>query len=143
MIVDMTNAYSSAPVSRRTVLTGAAALGAAGVLTACGASGGGGGGLGTDSSGPVTVPTSDVPVGGGKVVGAAVVTQPQAGTFKAFSSTCTHQGCTVGGVADGVIVCPCHGSAFSVADGSVVRGPATAALPPMTVKVSGSNLTVS
>lgn len=138
----MTNAYSSAPVSRRTVLTGAAALGAAGLLTACGTSGGGGGQT-TGSSGPVTLSTSDVPVGGGTIVGAAVVTQPEAGTFKAFSSTCTHQGCTVGGVADGLIVCPCHGSAFSVVDGSVKRGPATAALPPMTVKVSGSNVTVS
>jgi Rieske Fe-S protein len=136
----MTNAFSSAAVTRRTVLASAAALGAAGVLTACGSPGGG---QATESSGPVTVPTSDVPVGGGKVVGAVVITQPQAGTFKAFSSTCTHQGCIVGGVADGLITCPCHGSAFSDTDGSVKRGPATAALPSMTVKVSGSNLTVS
>ena len=53
-----------------------------------------------------------------------VVTQPTAGEFKAFSATCTHQGCKVKSVADGVIVCPCHGSKFAIADGSVAAGPA-------------------
>ncbi|MBA3264798.1 MAG: Rieske (2Fe-2S) protein, partial [Nocardioidaceae bacterium] len=28
-------------------------------------------------------------------------------------------------VADGTINCPCHGSTFSIEDGSVVSGPAT------------------
>jgi Rieske Fe-S protein len=136
----MTESVSSAAVSRRTVLAGAAALGAAGVLAACAS---GGTTTGSTAAGPVTVSTADVPVGGGKVVGAVVITQPVAGSFKAFSSTCTHQGCTVVGVQNGVIICPCHGSTFSAADGSVRQGPAAFPLPAKTVTVSGSSLTVS
>jgi nitrite reductase/ring-hydroxylating ferredoxin subunit len=55
-----------------------------------------------------------------------VVTQPTAGEYKAFSATCTHQGASqVGGRR--VIVCPCHGSKFAIADGAVTAGPAVAA----------------
>jgi Rieske Fe-S protein len=93
---------------------------------------------------PLTVPTADIPVGGGKIFDAqkVVVTQPSAGQFKAFSAICTHQGCTVGAVGT-TIDCPCHGSKYSITDGSVVHGPATAPLPPYPVTVSGSELTVS
>jgi Rieske Fe-S protein len=137
----MTESVSSAAVSRRTVLAGAVALGATGVLAACGS--GGTTSTGAQQTGPVTVSTADVPVGGGTVVGSFVVTQPVAGSFKAFSSTCTHQGCTVAGVESGVIVCPCHGSTFSATDGSVRNGPATFPLPAKSVSVSGNTLTVS
>lgn len=89
--------------------------------------------------------TSEIPVGGGKVFNEqkVVVTQPTAGQFKAFSAVCTHQGCIVGSVSGGLINCPCHGSAYHVADGSVANGPATAALPPKTVTVSGGEVTVA
>jgi Rieske Fe-S protein len=69
-----------------------------------------------------------------------VVTQPTAGTFKAFSTTCTHQGCQVNKIADGLILCPCHGSKFSVTDGSVKGGPAPSPLPAASVSVQGTNL---
>ena len=59
-----------------------------------------------------------------------VVTQPSAGEFKAFSAVCTHAGCLVDQVASGTIDCPCHGSKFSVKNGSVVAGPAPARCPP-------------
>jgi Rieske Fe-S protein len=32
----------------------------------------------------------------------------QGGEFKAVSAICTHKGCTVAGVANGTITCPCH-----------------------------------
>lgn len=91
------------------------------------------------------IPTSEIPVGGGKIFADSrtVVTQPTAGSFKAFDSTCTHQGCPVTSIVGQQIVCPCHGSAFDVATGDVVNGPATSPLTPKKVTVSGSTLTVS
>lgn len=91
------------------------------------------------------VPESKVPVGGGVVLDSptVVVTQPTAGEFKAFSAICTHQGCTVSGVQGGVIVCPCHGSTFSITDGSVQSGPAPSALPSVKTTVSGSDVYVA
>ena len=86
--------------------------------------------------------TADIPVGGGEVFADqnVVVTQPQAGTFKAFSAVCTHQGCTVAKVAAGTIDCPCHGSKFAIADGSVVDGPASRPLEERQVTVSGDTI---
>jgi Rieske Fe-S protein len=84
----------------------------------------------------------DVPVGGGVVLADkdVVITQPAAGTFKAFSATCTHQGCTVNEVKGGTINCPCHGSKFAMADGSPTAGPAKRALAEKTVTVQGSSI---
>src|SRR5207248_974836 len=75
--------------------------------------------------------TSEIPVGGGKIFADAsvVVTQPTTGQFKAFSSICTHQQCPVTSVSGGTINCPCHGSKYSIADGSVKSGPAPKPLP--------------
>lgn len=89
--------------------------------------------------------TSEIPVGGGKVFAdqKVVVTQPTAGQFKCFSAVCTHQGCTVGGVSGGTINCPCHGSKFKVADGSVANGPAASPLPEKQVSVSGDEITLA
>jgi nitrite reductase/ring-hydroxylating ferredoxin subunit len=85
---------------------------------------------------------SDVPVGGGKIITGAniVITQPVAGTFKGFSAVCTHQGCIVDAISNGTIDCPCHGSKFSVKDGSVVNGPAASPLPPVAVTVQGTSI---
>ena len=132
--------------SRRGVLRGAAAVGVAGAaavaLAACSAASG----STPAASGPTTLgPTTDVPVGGGKLYRdqKIVVTQPAAGQFKAFSAVCTHAGCVVDGVKDGTIQCPCHGSEFKIADGSVANGPATAALPGYPVAVQSGKLVVT
>ncbi|MGH3685466.1 MAG: Rieske (2Fe-2S) protein [Pseudonocardiaceae bacterium] len=90
-------------------------------------------------SGEQLAATGDIPVGGGKVFAEkkVVVTQPVAGTFKAFSAVCTHQGCTVNKVSESTIDCPCHGSRFAIADGSVVGGPAKRPLAARQIAVSG------
>ncbi|MFJ2774223.1 Rieske (2Fe-2S) protein [Streptomyces sp. NPDC087300] len=95
-------------------------------------------------AGPELAKTSDIPVGGGKVVKdeKVVVTQPVSGEFKAFSAVCTHQGCTVSEVADGTINCPCHGSKYRVADASVADGPAPRPLPPRKITVTGNSITL-
>jgi nitrite reductase/ring-hydroxylating ferredoxin subunit len=82
--------------------------------------------------------TSDIPDGGGKIFKdkQVVVTQPAKGTFKAFTTVCPHQGCDVTTVKSGTINCPCHGSQFSVEDGSVKTGPADKGLTEVDIKVN-------
>ncbi|MGW2280399.1 Rieske (2Fe-2S) protein [Streptomyces sp. NPDC001770] len=128
------------------------AAGAVAALGACGASGtsdgsgGSGGSGGSDAkSGTVLGSTGDVPEGGGKVFAeqGVVVTQPTAGQFKAFSATCTHQGCAVSGVTDGAITCPCHRSTFDPATGEPTGGPATVALPSKRITVADGSITLA
>lgn len=150
---------SEIETSRRNLLYGLAAAGAAvPVMAACGSadspSGSGdtpsdpGSTPSDDGSSPAAdsgIPTSEIPVGGGAIYPdeGFVITQPTEGTFKAFSVTCTHSGCPVNKVDDGLIQCPCHGSTYSIEDGSVQGGPAPSPLPAKTVKVTGTSLTVS
>jgi Rieske Fe-S protein len=165
------------PLTRRRVLSGVAAVGAAvPLLAACGGSdpteASSDDTATTDDSSPTQTPndaaapgddsatpgdddatkgsgggdalatTSQVPVDGGMVFKdqKVVVTQPSAGTFKAFSAVCTQQGCTVAGVQNGTINCPCHGSMFSAADGSVKGGPATKPLAAVKIQVDGDSI---
>ncbi|WP_369218151.1 Rieske (2Fe-2S) protein [Streptomyces flavofungini] len=155
---------SGGPASRRAVLA-AGAVGAAALTGACteygkeGAeprpapstqpasseppeSGGTGTGTGKPPAGPELAKTSEIPVGGGKVIKdrKIVVTQPERDDFKAFSAVCTHAGCTVSEVADGTINCPCHGSRYRVADASVESGPAPRPLPPQKITVTGNSI---
>ena len=88
---------------------------------------------------------TDIPAGGGAIFPDqnVVVTQPVAGQFKAFSATCTHEQCIVSRIQQGRIICPCHGSEYNIADGSVANGPATRPLPPKTATVTGDTITVA
>jgi nitrite reductase/ring-hydroxylating ferredoxin subunit len=152
--------------TRRSVLAGAAGITAAAALTACGDDldepGTDTGAPAAATSGPAAAssPTkaapssagngaaagiaavADIPVGGGKIFAEqkVVVTQPTAGTIKAFSATCTHQGCPVSKIEAGNIICTCHNSKFKVADGSVAGGPATKPLAAATVKVENGRI---
>ncbi len=137
--------------TRRAALAGAGFAGLAATLAACGGSSGSSSG-GTSGSGQAgsggsaaLASTSEIPVGGGKVFSAekVVVTQPTAGEFKAFSAVCTHMQCLVDQVASGTIDCPCHGSEFSVKNGSVVSGPAPSPLPAQAIKVAGGKITLA
>ncbi|PNV35301.1 iron-sulfur protein [Streptomyces sp. DH-12] len=127
--------------TRRTVLL---ASGAVALAAGCG-SGDGGGGESPDaegSAGQELLPAADVPVGGGRILGAEkiVVTQPEQGVFKAFSAVCTHQNCLVSDVSDGTVNCVCHNSRFSITDGSVEQGPATEPLPEERITVDGNTI---
>jgi Rieske Fe-S protein len=158
-------AHGHGGLDRRRLLSGAAVVGVAGVtLAACGTGdegssaqgsdggdsggdgqGGSDGGSGGGSGGGTTVPTSELPVGGGRVLKQekVVVTQPAQGEFAAFTAVCTHQGCLVNSVEDGTISCPCHGSRFSAEDGSVTGGPAPRPLDPVQISVSGGEITLA
>lgn len=91
-----------------------------------------------------SIPVSKVPVGSGYVdaVKRVVVSQPTEGQFKAFSTICTHKSCPMTRVDGDAIVCACHGSAFSLADGSVLNGPAEKPLEEKKVTAEGENLSV-
>ncbi|MGC5017972.1 Rieske (2Fe-2S) protein [Micromonospora sp. DT47] len=148
--------------TRRALLAGAGAVGAALVLSACGG--------GDDSGGTTSAPTSggpgatagdaeggdrqgaasiartaDIPVGGGVIYAAqgVVITQPRPGEFKGFSPICTHQNCPVSNIDGGTINCTCHGSRFSITDGSVKQGPATKPLPAKEIKVQGDHISLA
>ena len=150
----------TAGISRRQALTGAALLGVAPSLAACGddseptgsateasatpeasstSKGSGGGG----SGGGFTT-TADIPEGGGVIFPeeGVVVTQPVAGEFKGFTNICTHQGCPLGAVTD-TINCNCHGSMFSIEDGSPTRGPAEKALAEVGITVDGDSISLA
>ncbi|HEY4568887.1 MAG TPA: Rieske (2Fe-2S) protein [Kribbella sp.] len=129
--------------NRRTILAGAAAGLAS--LTGCAK-------YGEPQSTPAPAPahavlgkTTDIPVGGGKIFAPqqVVVTQPAKGTFKGFSSICTHLSCPVASVANGTINCDCHGSKYSITDGAVVHGPAPRPLPPKQLTISGDAITLT
>jgi Rieske Fe-S protein len=94
------------------------------------------------STASVLASTSDIPVGGGRVFPEyrLVVTQPAVGGLRAFTAICTHDGCMLTAVTDATIRCPCHGSRFAIADGTVVNGPATRALTPRPIRVEGDSI---
>ena len=134
-------------INRRRALSGSAAV-AAGLplLAACGDDSGGTTAedpTDTSPAGTALASTSDVPVGGCFVVAASkiVLTQPTQGDFKAFSAVCTHQGCLVESSSEGAIPCACHGSRFSLDDGSPQSGPASAPLAAVQIAVDGDAIT--
>ena len=134
-------------MTRRSALAGAAVAGVGvPLLAACGGNNGSSGSSAPDvKAGEALGPASDIPVGGGKIFPdqEVVVTQPTKGEFKGFSSICTHQHCPVTEVKDGTINCTCHGSKFSIEDGSVSNGPATTGLPAVGVTVDGGQVTTT
>ena len=127
---------------RATLITGAVASGA--LLASC-----------PEGDSNVTPPEGSVEMGAASAVGVGkaaklthgsttvIVSQPSSGEYKAFSTVCTHQGCQVQVQDSNRIVCPCHGSEYAVADGSVVHGPAEEALTSYPVQVKGGKIFVS
>ncbi|MGW6273696.1 Rieske (2Fe-2S) protein [Streptomyces sp. NPDC055060] len=146
------------PPTRRSVVAAAGVVSLAAALSACGDGGDDGdsapaaeqtpdeaGGGGGGAAGAALAKTSEIPVGGGKIFKkeGVVVTQPTKGEFKAFSNRCTHKQCPVTSVEGGTINCPCHGSKFSITDGSVKASPAPAPLPAAEISVDGDSITLA
>lgn len=142
---------------RRVLVAGAGTVLGASVLAACGSGGSTSSGTSGDTSsgtggagdtpggsaagggGHALARAADVPVGGAvSAQGAdgkpALVCQPKAGTFVAFSAICTHMGCTVAPDGD-TLRCPCHGSTYDLATGDNTGGPAPKPLTAIAVKV--------
>lgn len=96
---------------------------------------GGGGGAGGGSAGLIAL--SKVPAATAVSVqdssGRVLLLTQSGGKLTALDATCTHQGCTVS-PAGPALLCPCHGSQFTLT-GAVTSGPAPTALHPVAVKV--------
>ncbi|MDO4909154.1 MAG: Rieske (2Fe-2S) protein [Corynebacterium sp.] len=119
--------------SRRLFLV-ASATSFAGLLAACSAGG---------SSKSASTDASDVPVGSAIIVGDFIFAQPEKGTYKAYSTTCPHQGAKINKVDGSHVICPKHDSIFDISDGSVVSGPARDPLSGATLSNEGTTLTAS
>jgi nitrite reductase/ring-hydroxylating ferredoxin subunit len=70
----------------------------------------------------------------------AVILAAADGTVVGHSAVCTHQGCTINKVDGTKVACPCHGSQFNWADGSVAHAPATKPLKELKVKIVGTDI---
>lgn len=155
-------------LTRRAVLAGACAAGCAATVTGCAtyvsgqaapapgaapAPPGDSALPGTDEpsddaeapGGTAVADTTDIPVGSGKIFpdDDLVITQPTRGQFVAMSATCSHAGCKVGSIAGTSILCPCHGSKFALADGSVLNGPAPTGLTERKIDVADGKITLA
>ncbi|MFC9621512.1 Rieske (2Fe-2S) protein [Streptomyces sp. NPDC056930] len=132
------------PAARRTVLKGAALAGAAGLgVAACSTESKLGHAETPTPTAPVQLGAAEeVPVGGSKLYRdqRVIVTCPAKGQYKAFSAQCTHAGCLLDKVEDNVGNCPCHGSRFDTTTGKAMRGPATAPLPSVPVRIEEGKL---
>jgi Rieske Fe-S protein len=145
---------SASELSRRSVLNGCAVSAVAGVVGFVAAkntdaakpksANAAANAYGTVESGggKLLAKLDQVPAGGGLILGSdgVVLTHDANGMVQGFSATCTHQGCTVGSIQDGAIVCPCHGSRFDITTGAPVSGPATTALAKVAVVVKGDGV---
>ncbi len=71
--------------------------------------------------------TTDIPVGGAKIIDNWIIAQPDKDKFMAYSTECPHARGRIDKIAeqDGmtVAICPKHGSVFDTATGDVVDGP--------------------
>ncbi len=147
---------------RRQLLTAGAASVAIAGLSACSKSGASAPTEGDSaSSTPSSVTTSkviatatDVPVGSvfkftdPNSGMPAYLLQPAAGTFIAYSSKCTHQGCVVDAYPDAnAFKCACHGAKYDLATGepdeTTAKSLTATALAKIALSVAGDQISVA
>lgn len=93
--------------------------------------------------------TDEVQLESGKPIrrsanGAGVMLVRHRDQIYALADRCSHRGCSLaeGQVRNGEITCSCHGSTYALANGSLVRGPATAPQPSLEVRVRDGKVEV-
>jgi nitrite reductase/ring-hydroxylating ferredoxin subunit/uncharacterized membrane protein len=96
-----------------------------------------------------TVALADATLGEGEakaveVDGVTVLVTRQFGRVYALSARCAHRGGPLhrGGIANGCVTCPWHGSTFRLEDGSVERGPSAYPQPVFDVRVREGSIEV-
>jgi cytochrome b6-f complex iron-sulfur subunit len=85
-------------------------------------------------------------VGSSKVSNGVILARVAAGNtaaaFTAVQVACTHEGTSIGySNAQGIFICPLHGSQFSKT-GAVLQGPAATPLQQYTISIAATTLTV-
>jgi thiosulfate dehydrogenase [quinone] large subunit len=75
----------------------------------------------------------------------AVIVKLQDGTFVAYDTVCTHEGCTVQWDArDRLLLCPCHGATFDPAqNAAVLAGPTRQPLASLPINVDTATGTIT
>lgn len=129
ILEDMTN-EKLATCNRRLFLLGTATTFAGLLATACG-------------SKSATVGIADIPVGSAVIVDSFIIAQPTAGEYKAYSTVCPHANNPITKIEADTATCTKHNSVFSLADGSVISGPAPKGMIEFTTEVDSAAGTVS
>jgi thiosulfate dehydrogenase [quinone] large subunit len=149
-------------IGRRQLLTAGAAGVALAGIAACSNSGASGP-IPEDSASSSPMPnetskvvakTTDVPVGSvfrftdPNSGMPAYLLQPATGTFIAYSSKCTHQGCVVDAFPDAnAFKCACHGAKYDLATGlpdeNTAKSLTATGLAKIAVSVSGDQISVA
>ena len=64
-------------------------------------------------------------------------------TVAAYSSVCPHTGCSISFDAKQAFVCPCHDSAFALADGAWLKGPSPRGMDPLPLEIKDGRIRVT
>ena len=94
--------------------------------------------------GRVGIPAEEMLAGQSRIVlvrGEPVLVIREANRVVALSAACTHQSCIVKYQGGGVVLCPCHASAFDLS-GNVTAGPAPRPLSSYPVRIEGSQIVI-
>jgi nitrite reductase/ring-hydroxylating ferredoxin subunit len=79
-----------------------------------------------------------------EVGGVSLLLHRSEGTIHALDAVCSHMGGPLekGKIENGCVICPWHGSTFRLADGTIVRGPATRPQPAYETRINEGRIEV-
>ncbi len=76
------------------------------------------------------------------IAGVFLLSRTAEASFTAVDAICSHQSCTITGIAGTTYVCPCHGSRYD-RNGRVQAGPATASLRQFATSFASGVVTIT